>query len=218
MIVSFKHRFIFIKTRKTAGTSIEIALSKYCGPDDILTPFRPEDERIRTKLGYRGPQNYREADFFNHMHASQVRERLDRPVWDSFFKFCFERNPWDKAISLYYWRYRSFRQFPGLLRLAGRGINQVMVPSITRMVSAYDMYSINGEVAVDFIGQYERLDQDLGYVASRLELPGSLYPLPQAKRNLRADTRRYREVLSPAGREGIAEACHRENELLGYRW
>ena len=44
VIASHQHRFIFLKTRKTAGTSVEIALSKVCGPDDVITEISPEDE------------------------------------------------------------------------------------------------------------------------------------------------------------------------------
>ena len=43
MIVSHKNRFIFLKTRKTAGTSIEISLRPYCGPDDIITRITEDD-------------------------------------------------------------------------------------------------------------------------------------------------------------------------------
>jgi hypothetical protein len=39
MIVSHRHRFIFIKTHKTAGSSMEMALAPLCGPDDIVTPM-----------------------------------------------------------------------------------------------------------------------------------------------------------------------------------
>jgi len=37
VIASHRHRFVFVKTRKTAGTSLEIALSRHCGPDDVVT-------------------------------------------------------------------------------------------------------------------------------------------------------------------------------------
>src|SRR5437762_6689028 len=52
MIISHKHKFIFIKTVKTAGTSLEVFLSQHCGPDDVLTPFAPpsrDTSRVTTK-------------------------------------------------------------------------------------------------------------------------------------------------------------------------
>src|SRR5262245_11425347 len=56
MIVSHKHKFIFIKTKKTAGTAIEAALSELCGPEDVITPYREESEQDRKGLS---PQNFR---------------------------------------------------------------------------------------------------------------------------------------------------------------
>jgi hypothetical protein len=47
MIVSHEHKFIFLKSKKTAGTSIELALSQLCGPSDILTPLTRIDEASR---------------------------------------------------------------------------------------------------------------------------------------------------------------------------
>ena len=57
MIVSHKHKFIFIKTYKTASTSLEIALSQFVGERGVITTIDQWDEAIRAELGFRGPQN-----------------------------------------------------------------------------------------------------------------------------------------------------------------
>ena len=111
MIVSHEHRFIFLKTRKTAGTSVEIALSRICGPDDIITPITETDEQLRKAAGGRPPQHYTapplEIEGRAHMPASAVRRIVGTDVWESYFKFAIERNPWDAVVSLYYWRNRD---------------------------------------------------------------------------------------------------------------
>ncbi len=56
-IINHKFKFIFIKTRKTAGTSLEIALSKFCDSEDMITRIKPMDEKIRKELGFQGPIN-----------------------------------------------------------------------------------------------------------------------------------------------------------------
>lgn len=43
-ILSHRYRFLFLKSRKTAGSSIEISLGQLCGPDDVLCPTRDGPE------------------------------------------------------------------------------------------------------------------------------------------------------------------------------
>jgi len=61
MIISHKHKFIFIKTRKTAGTSIEIFLSQFCGKNDTLTPIG-EGESLRKEQDI-VPSHYLKNEF-----------------------------------------------------------------------------------------------------------------------------------------------------------
>jgi hypothetical protein len=72
MILSHRHKFIFIKGMKVAGTSAEIALSQICGPEDIVTPITRVDERAR--LGKGGePRNYT-----SWIYPSFLRRWLER--------------------------------------------------------------------------------------------------------------------------------------------
>ena len=55
MIISHKHKLIFVKTKKTAGTSFEIALSNFTNQASIITPISKDDEKLRQKMGLLGP-------------------------------------------------------------------------------------------------------------------------------------------------------------------
>lgn len=49
----------YIKTKKVASTSLEVALSRYCSEECTITPITNKDEVIRQQLAFRVPQNYR---------------------------------------------------------------------------------------------------------------------------------------------------------------
>lgn len=230
MIISHKHKFIFIKTAKTAGTSIEIALSKFCGPDDIITPIVPEDEDIRQSLGYRGPQNYllplrkygikdllkriirgeKKLAFYHHIAAEDVIAQIGQGMWDDYYTFCVERNPWDRMISLYYWNHKEeprpsihdFVRSEEPLVLKRRG---------------YDCYVKDSNIVVDKVCRYETLAADLEEVRKRIGIPEPLV-LPRAKSKYRKDKRSYREILGEDDRDFISRLFDDEIRLMDYQW
>jgi hypothetical protein len=228
MIISHKYKFIFLRTRKTAGTSIEIALSEFCGADDIITWIEKEDEAIRTELGYRGPQNsflpffkYKYHDlkklvrtfqpkaFANHNPARFIRQYAGLEIWNTYYKFCFERNPFDKAISRYYFSTRPPKPRPS--------ISKYLASVRVDMLSNWSIYTINDHVAVDFVGRYEKLDEDLQKIAETLGLPSRL-SLPRAKSKFRENREHYSKVLNPQDRTRIERVCAKEIGEFAYRW
>lgn len=185
MIVSHKHRFIFLKTKKTAGTSIELALSAVCGRDDIITPLaQPEDEPLRRGLA---PQNWRRpglvpaawrgmaelfnlsrkaVDFHEHIKAEKARRFLGERVWNSYFKFAVERNPWDRQVS--YWQFKMRKLGAKPMTLA-----EFLETHHANLNSA-NIYSLDGRLAVDHLVRYEHLAGDLDHVLSHLGIDARL--------------------------------------------
>lgn len=215
MIYSEKYNFCFIKTRKVAGTSVEIALSECLSDDAIITPIKEEDEALRQQLGYRGAQNYADGTgkvlFRNHMSASLIRERLGEERWNRAFKFTIERNPFDKAVSGYFWQYRNKRakETPSFREhiLAGGAVN----------VADYDLYAISGLPVVDRFIRYEFLEEDLKALAAEIGLPrepavGHI----RAKGGVRK-REGYREFYDEETRAVMELMFARELKLFGYR-
>lgn len=228
MIICHQHKFIFIKTRKTAGTSIEIALSKVVGDGDVLSYLQMGDERTREEATGRLAQNdripfsrYTGIDYYEllkrrrrhrfreHESAGGIRKRLEPEIWNSYFKFCFERNPFDRAISLYHWRHRSGKKQVDL--------NDYLLVAPGADLSNWDLYNQDGFLRVDFVGRYERLQEDFDQICKKIGLGESL-ALPKSKHEVRRDRKPYQELLNADARNRIETVCAREIRLLDYQW
>lgn len=217
MIISHEHRFVFVKTRKTAGTSVEIALSTRCGDEDVVTAITPEDEVLRRRCGGRGRQNTlvpegagasQDGDrhFYNHMPAADIRAVVGPECWSAYRTFTVERNPWEKAVSLYFWRTKDLPQRPPFsvfLRSEDRGL-----------LSNWRLYADGDEVLVDRILRHERLDADLAEEWSALGLAGKP-TLPRAKAGHRPDDD-WHALYTADDAAFVAEVCRREIDRLGY--
>lgn len=214
MIVSHAHRFVFLKTRKTAGTSIELALARVCGPDDTITPLNPDDEVQRAADGIRGPQHFEAPPLrrkaYNHMPARLARRAVGRQVWQDYFTFAVERNPWDAVVSAYFWTHRGSADPPDFDAWV-RG------PQVEKLAKNARVYRIRGEIAVDRVCRYEDLDEEMARIWHELELPGSP-SLPRAKSNARPARSPYREMYAPASRRRVAEVFAETIETLGYEF
>jgi len=215
MIISHKYRFIFIKTNKTAGTSVEIALSGCCGDEDIITPITQEDEKIRRELGHRGPQNYIVSDrntvfeFYNHISSAEVIGQIGQGAWNNYYTFCFERNPWDRVVSLYYNLTEEPR--PSMTEFMATGVIKLLKQRGLRL------YSNNGAMNIDEVFRYERLRKDLELVWDKLDIAEPLV-LPETKAHFRSVKIHYSNYFTEAEQEKVARMFNDEIALLGYQF
>jgi hypothetical protein len=229
MIISHEHKFIFIKTVKTAGTSLEVFLARHCGPDDVLTLFdppiegpqprhyqgscNPVSEILRVPFGPRSAWRRllsRRQPFYNHMPAWLVRLRVPPGIWNSYFKFCVERNPWDKVLSHYHMHAYRLGGVLSLDQYFARGkfpINHLRytTPSGSRII-------------VDRVVRYENLTNELGEIFTRLNIPFDGELGVRKKGHFRTDRTPYQLVFSPQQRQIVERVFAREIQLHGYRF
>lgn len=225
MLISHHHGFVFLRTRKTAGTSIELALSSYAGPDDVVTSTVAGEEHLVAEYGGSGAQNtripmrrwrpwhwYRAAAgrpirFSTHMTAETVRRFVGRRVWKEYFTFAVDRNPWDLAVSAYAWHHR-----PG--RRAHRTFEDFVLNGDLALYSTWNVYGIGHEVAVDKLIRYDDLEAELAEVTDKLGLPPVM--LPRAKASYRGDRRRYQDWYTDESRQRVADVFRREINYFGW--
>ncbi|HVT34254.1 MAG TPA: hypothetical protein VHE37_01620 [Nevskiaceae bacterium] len=238
MIASYLHNFIFVKTKKTAGTSAEIVMSPWVGPADVVTPMDPRDEILRADFGGK-PQNFgrnRKAErnymkvilgedvaairamrlsspnrFREHMPARLIREELP-DLWKVAYKFTIERHPYDKILSRAWMAIRR-RQRDQAGELLSEKIDEVIERGLALN---YPMYMAKDKVLVDRIMPYEQMWKEVAALAQRLGKEMPLY-LPQAKAQFRRDKRPASEILSAAQKQRIYEKHAIEFELMGYQ-
>lgn len=217
-LVSFDHNLIFLKTRKTAGTSIETDLSQRLEPGAIVTPIIPPmpGHEARNYQNEKG-----EPLYFNHMHARQVRDRLGEEKFQSMTRICVEREPVRKCISYFHMLRNSELHNPG-------GAYQL---SWDEFVEAgeftidLDMYSEVKEgrrvSLVTHILRHDRLETELPALLTKLGIPGFTLQA-RAKSEYSRNVLVTPDQVTPSQRARINEA-YRENtqfldQFAGINW
>lgn len=170
----------------------------------ILSQLTQGERRIRERKKF--PKRY-----WDHMPASAIREIVGPEIWESYYKFSVERNPWDKVISHYFWdpnkmkQDLSFRDFI----LSGQALK-----------SNFERYSLNGILAVDRLIRYDRLYHELGEVSQILSLPDNVGETMQgfsAKSGYRQD-RDIESFYDRVTREIVEIFFAREIRLLNFKF
>lgn len=229
MIISHRYKFIFIKTHKTAGSSMEMALGPLCGPDDIITS-------METNEGTGIPRNYFEKNwigrtyatsrlfrkcinrhspllgawYYEHMAATRVRQLIGEEIWNSYHKFCFERNPWEKVVSYYNWKkYGQEKTTPPF--------REYVLEKSHRLPRDGDLYFDGQTCLMDEVLDYKGFLNSFSGVCEKLGIPYDGV-MPREKTGVNQEKSDYRDYYDEETKAKVAGWFSREIDLMGYRF
>ena len=229
MIISHRYKFIFIKTHKTAGSSMEMALGPLCGPDDIIAP-------MESNLGTDIPRNYHERNllgstyaksrlfrkcidrhspllgdwYYEHMPAVRVRELVGGEIWNTYHKFCFERNPWAKVVSYYHWKtLGQNRKLPSF--------REYVLEKTKRLPLDARLYFDGGQCLMDEVLDFSDFHVSFPALCQRLGIPFD-GQMPREKTHINRQPIDYRGYYDDETRAKVAECFSREIRLMNYQW
>lgn len=206
MLISDSHQFIFVHIRKAAGSSIR----------DTLEPIsisKPTDTLSKVKSRFlKTERDYHNYAFRQHDDINAAKRVMPPELFESYFKFAFVRNPWDRLVS----EYEFIRRRPDHGRhskVMKMGFEKYIVYQSKR----FDAHQINmladknGNLLMDFIGKFENLHDDWNRVTDKLGIENKV--LTHRKK---AGIKDYDSYYTKESRALVSELWKRDIVAFGY--
>ncbi|MEL6257926.1 MAG: sulfotransferase family 2 domain-containing protein [Pseudomonadota bacterium] len=214
MLYDPNRNFIFIHIWKTGGKSVFEALRKNC-------PFyfsnRYLNKAIRLAPGVSNTAFGWRARLVNgqHFRAVDIKRNMPERRFETAFKFAFVRNPWDWQVSNYHYALESktHGQHDIISSLGSFDAYIRFQHAQKAPTQSSFLVDENGDLLVDFVGRFERLQDDFNYVCDTVGLDAALSHLNTSKR--RSDWRSY---YTEETRELVADLCRPDIERFDYQW
>jgi hypothetical protein len=221
MLISHSKKFIFIKTSKTAGTSVEKYFEKDCLP---LGQYNPEvaigDEKISEYgiVGFRG-EGEKNMKWYNHLPAVKIKEFIGDAIWNEYFKFTIVRNPFDRLISLF-WFDMKIKYHIDLKGQHSEKVREYFNNWIIEkdLPSDKGLITIDGKLCADYAMRYESHAEDIQYVCGHLNIDATERTLKNFKSQFRDKSFHYRDLISDDMKQSIIDSYSWEMQTFGYTY
>jgi hypothetical protein len=150
-----------------------------------------------------------------HLSLQQIRPYLRPKEWDSFFKFAFVRNPFDRFISYCAFRTRGQAIFESDPQKVMRHYLFEAPPHDHLLFQPQHQFvtGADGQLLADYVGRVERMQDSYDEIAGRIGI--SSRPLERVNATER---RNYRDYYDQQLIDGVAGLYARDLELFDYQF
>lgn len=203
VLVSHKYKFIYIKNRKVAGSSVESFFGKYCQDPNKKYSYNDTIDESIDEFGIIGSRlKGKSQNWSHHKSAKSIKNDLGDDIFEKYLKFCVIRNPYDKMVSKYYWK-KSTERFKDFAK--------------NNNVSNLEIHSIENKSVCDYFIRYEHLEEDIIKLCKLLGIKDYYNNyLPTHKSNYRKDKSFYRKFYDEVTKKIVYMNHIKEFKLFGY--
>lgn len=212
MIVSHRHRYVFVHIPKTGGTSLTLALEARVGRDDIILSDTPKGRNRRKRVAGL-PSRGR---LWKHSTLADIEGLVDPTILADYRAFTLVRNPWARAVSYHRWLRGQGFDHPSVRLAKALEFHDFLRDPLTQRQLAvparHYLTASTGEVRGLYL-RLEHLDADLPALESHLGF--ALRPLPHENRSGHGD---WRAAYDDEGAALLARLAAEDIARFGYRF
>ena len=163
MIISHQHKFIFIAVPKTATHAIRFALRPKMAPNDW--------EQVELFHHSRLPFDSFTSVKHGHQTAQEAKEIISAKSWESYLKFAFVRNPYDRFISAALFKHKNRNEFSHHHTTAKL---KLLVSSFAHKCDliyrpqSHFVCNEKGESMLDIVAPYEDLQESFNQICRKI--------------------------------------------------
>jgi hypothetical protein len=178
------------------------------------------------------------------MSAIEVRQRVERKVWDNYLKFTIVRNPYHKLVSYFHHLWHLFdseqwfdlpdyrRKIHNIIwRAQTFGVDDVVgkfrqwlyseylldkLPMYPGFVVDRDKYMINGDLVVDEIIRQESIVGGIELICHKTGVPFDEGSIPRLKSHMRKKNITASEYYDDVSKSIVRDRYLYEIEMFGY--
>ena len=197
-MINHTHKFVFVAINKTGSTTIHTSLSNLCSQDS--------------------------KGLHPHSSLSQILHK-DNSI-SNYFKFAFVRNPWDRCMSIYFYRRKKYGQYKNtsftkfIKELPDRtfldwyhvNVTDPFAPPVS-LPQFFFLANKSEKISMDYIGRFENLQEDFDTICDKIGLPKQ--QLPHENKNKH---KHYTEYYDEETKSIVAEKYAKDIEYFNYEF
>lgn len=198
-MINHKHKFIFTRVTKTASSAMLYSLKK-CGVE--VNKVVSDDDWEQDP---------------NHVPMPRLKKSISDEEFNSYFKWGFVRNPWDRWVSAYYYSLSWFKKNKPeeLTEQKFKNFNSWTHYNDETVGKYGGKYGLQWKYVryCDFIGKFENLQEDFNIVCDKIGITKQQLPHKNKSKH-----KHYTKYYDDETKQIVAERYAKDIETFGYEF